>query len=516
MLESTKGLSFAPGERIPFCYHLDPLPGVPLQPGDSAWPTGVPPGGYTTDTREILPSTLAVSLKDGWWNHTLGAFTGRTFKVALWQTKVAGIHSALTLAFDLHRAGFASTDDLFETIRLLLHGRSRTTSDDEMVAAFLGHEEPDPLSWRFIVPETAWLESGRARVHESVIDLLLARGMEEIDYVRKSADYDEWRIGQAQLFKLLLIIQRLIMEFWGADRLPLAWRAKLGHWEEIGADALGVVGLALIPGGSLPTWRGDDARRMDSVMEQYRARGGGNWRSRFLRERLLVPDALRDQVLEGCEGGDLPDEWRWLSRSVVRPWMAAFRSSVRPDRWRPEPCPAEDLVDDPDVRAAFQKLGVSDRAEKLRMIRAYFDGSLGKSSSRPRPTTRKFVGDNGIPSVYMNLGLPKRSAEEENVLIALNEVLPEVEQKYIDREMKEDIEAETWLRTYPYCQMALQKSYFQFKHRGDVDQAMERLIDGVVLEPTLSHTWRQLAELLDREGHEDEASTVTYIEYMWL
>lgn len=113
--------------------------------------------------------------------------------------------------------------------------------------------------------------------------------------------------------------------------------------------------------------------------------------------------------------------------------------------------------------------------------------------------------------MVINMEFSKRTADEGRILTALSKVLPEAQEKCVDNEMKQDLEAETWLGTYPYCRMALRKSYQQRSHVGEIDQAIEGLIDAVVLEPTAGHYWHQLADLLARAGHTEESSAVAWI-----
>lgn len=509
MLESAAGLRFSPEERFPFFYHLDETP--PGAPRMAPWPRSEPPAGYTGDSHGIRPSTLATALIRGWGLRMLGTSKGRLFKAALWQVKVAGLESALTLLFDLLQAGFTATDDVRWACRLLLHGRCRAGSDEAMVTAFLDGTDAEASSWRSLAPDAAWLDTdaGEVRAEGHIISALLARGAQEIDRVRSSGDYDAWHVGQIQLCKLLPTIHSLVDEFLGVSRLPLSWRAKLSQWEEISSDGVGVFGLANFPDAPLPSWNGTEAKYAAQLMERYRARGGGNWRSRFFRERLLVPDGLRERILDDATLVDAPEEWSGLSRRVIRPWMAANRSFATPDRSRSAPIPAEDLVNHPAVKSAFRTLGVADQAEQVRMTRAYIEGDSFK-----RPTASPFMrrldsGDESeeqVPVFYINLGLQKPSSEEQRVFDALNEVLPSAQAEYIENEQTQEIEAELRIRTYPYSMRALIDAVVQRVAVGDTEQAIEGLIDLVVLEPTAGPAWRSLAGLLADSGHEREAS----------
>lgn len=508
-LESKAGLRFAPADRYPFYYHLDLQPGAALPAQVGAWPSSAPPAGYTTDAPDVRPSTLTTSLVNGWWHRTSGTCKGRLIKAALWQVKAAGLHNALTLLFDLHRAGFAATDDLYGAIRVLLHGRSRVSSDEAMVAAFIGSADVDGAAWRFLEPDTAWIEPGEARAEADVIDALLAQGSAEVDRVRRSVDYDEWHIGQAQLSKLLFSIHRLVDEFWGVNRLPRVWQAKLDQWEEIFCDSLGDLGLAYLPQAPLPTWNVTEAPYANRIMEQYQARGGMNWRRRFLRERLLVPAGLQRHLLDDLTAPDAPDEWRGLSRRVIRPWMAAYRSSAKPDLWRSVPCPAEELAENPKVQAAFRTLGIDDRTEQVSKIRAYFDGKFFKKSSA-LPFNRRLNADtpDELPVIYLNLGLRPPAPEEQLAFDALHAVLPDAQAEYTANERRQQLEPESRLKTYPYSVEALNEAARQRVILGDTEQAVEGLIELVLLEPRSVRVWQVLAGYLARLGHEREASLV--------
>jgi hypothetical protein len=509
VLESKAGLRFTPEDRYPFYYYLD---SGPADASLEAWPSSAPPTGYTTDAPDVGPSTLATSLINGWWQRTSGTCKGRLFKAALWQVKASGLQSALTLAFDLHRTGFAATDDLYGAIRLLLHGRSHVSSDEAMVAAFVGDRDLDSASWRFLEPDTAWLESGEARADAGVIDMLLAQGSADIERVRHSVNYDEWHIGQVQLGQLLLRIRMLIDEFWGVGRLPLLWRAKLDQWEEIHCDAFGKAVIAYFPQAPLPTWDVTNASHANEVMEIYKVRGGKNWRSRFFRERLLVPERMQRHVTDDLTAPDAPDEWRGLSRRVIRPWMAACRDSAKPDLWRPLQCPAEELAKNPKVQAAFRAIGIDDHAEQLRMIRAYCDGKFFKEPRSSPPFTRWVNSDTpDEPAIiYTNMGLRKPSADEQRAFEVLHAVLPKAQGEYIANEQRQKGEPEARLKTYPYSVQALNQAVIQRIRRGDTEQAMEGLIDMVLLEPRSVFAWVTLTGYLAHLGHWREASIVEH------
>ncbi|MFC9704510.1 hypothetical protein ACFTWD_27870 [Streptomyces sp. NPDC056943] len=491
VLERKAGLRFAPEERIPFAYYR------------SNWPTDAPPAGYTTDSPAVRPSTLAASLLEGWLNRVAGSGLSRLAKAAVWQMRAGGLQSALTLVFDLHASGFASGDDMGKALALLVLARSQSSSDEEAVAALIGTQDAEAASWPDLHLETGWLAPGKPTVDTEIMDALLVRGAAEIDRVRGAADYDQWYTGQVQLHAVLSTISGLV-DFWeGHERLSLAWRARLKQWEEIRSDSMAFVGVASLTRSS-PSWH-NDALYMNKIRRAYEARGGTNWRSRFCRERLLVPDRLRSLVLEDPQA-DLPAEWQRLSRRTIRPWMAAFSHSAPPDRCRAFPCPPERLVDRAEVQAAFDTLGVGDHAEQLRLVRAYLNREPVEEGAPP--FTRRLREEEqtaGVPVYLVSLGLVRADPEQTRTLEVLNDVLPRAQKEFITEELQQWPEPEAQLRTYPYAVVALNEAVRQRLDRGETERALDGLVDYLVLEPTYGVVWGALAALLRQMGHDQEA-----------
>ncbi|MBL1083933.1 hypothetical protein JK359_18490 [Streptomyces actinomycinicus] len=495
VLEGTAGLRFAREERIPFVYCR------------SGWPADAPPAGYTGDSPAVRPGVLTASLAEAWLNRAAGNGLARVVKGALWQLRHAGLHGALAFVLDLHGSGFVTGGDLGRALHLLVRGRSQVSSDEEAVTAFLGERDADAASWPGLALQTGWIGPDTPPVDADVIDALLARGVTEIDRVRGAADFDDWHIGHVQLYDLLSTIKGLAEAWCGPGRLPLAWRAKLKQWEEMTCDSMGVIGLACDHTAPIPSWDGTEASYMNTIREQYEACAGPHWRSRFCRERLLVPDRLRPLVLGPAGAADIPGEWRGLSRRTIRPWMAAFRGAVRPDRWRAVPCPPARLADHPDVRAAFGRLGVVDRAEQLRLIRTHlFNGLTGEDAPAhtPGPGGEEEEAAFSVFRIDLLALLPPTSERVRTGEVLLDGLL-RAQHDFVDEEWRGRPEPESFLRMYPYAVPVLHLAVAERLDRGETERALDGLVDHLVLEPTLGVAWQAMSALLGRLGHEQEA-----------
>ncbi|MFD4175452.1 tetratricopeptide repeat protein [Streptomyces anulatus] len=477
LLQTQGGLRLSRDEDIPFYYNL------------KDWASVTAPAGYCGRDGEVTPSALAMSLFEGWDLRTTGSFHARLFKAALWRVKEHGLRSALGLMFDLYQAGFSGRPELYEVAELLLSGRCSASSDDDMVRRFLNGFPPDAARWHALIPSTDWIRP--TRDGDEWVSLLLEQAATAIQRVRESPDFDEWWVRQMQLHGLLLTVSMLVKRFGGTGRLSLPWKTRLAQWEEIEADAFSFIGLAMTPGLPLPTWE-MRANSIQGLAKTYRDRAGRNWKRRFLQERLMVPDGIRNIVLDTPEV-EVPQRWRALSRRVIRPWMAVLRESREPDFFRVIRHPPEKLVNHTRIQQAMRSLGVEDSDDQVRHVRRVANAELGMSSAEDRRI---------ISALNEAIGFARAQCSEEEQLQKFGD---------IDRLFRAQkygaalVKAEDLLHAYPYSKRALDSVARLHEVRGNLQQALEHLIDSIALEPMNPRAWRSLADVLNRRGNEREA-----------
>ena len=256
--------------------------------------------------------------------------------------------------FDLHQAGFTGYDELFDVAAALLSGRSQAGSNEELLTRTLGGPAAEVTDWFGLQPQLGWIEVGSLDADgKAILSSLFQRASQQIERVRDAEDLDEWIVGQAYLGGLLRAVRKLVNLF--IEKPPLPWRAQLSQWEEIEADALGMMRAARAGYNMLsPEVRVGNARVMGLML---RSQVGDGWQERFYRERLLVPARLRQQLIFG-EDLPMPAEWQHLSWRVIYPWAIGIEKQELPLAVRVKSPSAEEFMDLVAVRQVMLAAGI--------------------------------------------------------------------------------------------------------------------------------------------------------------
>jgi hypothetical protein len=313
-LQGMGAIRFRDDVHVPYLYHT------------AGWPAELGPSGYGLADR---PHTWVLSQFVNWHARTSGSAAVRLLRAALWQVHQGGLQRGVGYLFDLYDWGLAGRDDLASALAVLLRARCQVGGDAELVERM--SSDPGAVGTPL---ETTWVDETAVPCDavSEVVTALLDRAQQDIVEAREAGDIDEWADRQIHLGGTLRVISQAVRDL--PVRLPLAWRARLGQWDEIVADA-GGLNLAAHAGYWWPTF----AHLMSSagvMAGAVRAEAGDDWQERFVSERLLVPAALQDVMLPALDEGrrdvvGAPPEWEQLSWRSIHAWAAVYRSGQSPD-----------------------------------------------------------------------------------------------------------------------------------------------------------------------------------------
>ena len=468
ILEKACDLKFTANSNVPFCYNM------------VEWSDAAPIAGYSGGLVEVRPSEVATTLILNGTQRVKDTIHLRLITCALQRLRSTDLQATLTYLFDLHQAGFAGADDLLKVSVLLLAGRAQAGSDEELLEQILGHRLTSGTDLRHIELTLDWIRVGPLHADgKAILSGLFQRALQEIGKVRDADDLDTWIIGQAYILGLLETVRKLIKEF--VPEVPLPWRAQLSQWEEIVADAGSIFLMA--------------ERGFDPLTSQYRSeitkligrvfshKVGIGWEERFYRERLLVPTALRGQLLF-ADDLPMPREWEYLSWRTIYPWTIGIKRGKSPHGIRVEPPSVSELIELDVVRQVLLTHGISEPAQQRRLLTQYLSGSREEMMAALREV------------------VSQRDTQAE-LLESIFETIYwlETEHRYADA-VNHARQAAEW---YPYLPQAYLELAISLDLQGSPELAIEQLIPAILLAPTEPLNWQSLSVVLGRLGKSDEA-----------
>lgn len=470
-LETACTLRFAANANIPFCYNT------------GEWNKEGPVAGYTGPGLAVLPSEVAVSLTLNGTLRAKNALQDRLIKSALWYLNKTSLKDAIGYLFDLHQAGFTGDNELFDAAAVLLSGRSRAGSDEELLTRTLGRPAAEVTDWFGLVPQLDWLGSPSLDADgKAVLSSLFQRASQQIGRVRDAEDLDEWVLGQAALGGLLEAVRRLTGLF--IDKPPLPWRAQLSQWEEIEADIGGMLRASRAGFNMLSAQTRTGTARLIGLM--FRNQVGDGWQERFYQERLLVPAQLRQQFLFG-EDLPMPTEWERLSWRVIYPWTIGIQKRELPGGTRAEPPSADEFMDLTAVHEVMEAAGISEPAEQRQALVRYLSGNDDELITALREA---------LPSDENELHRELLRAEF-GVLIQLSDA-----GRYAEAAER----ARLAVARYPYFAPAYLELAIALDGRGSPELAVEPLMAAIMLASRDPGPWQSLGVVLNRLGNRREAN----------
>jgi hypothetical protein len=470
-LETTCTLRFAANANIPFCYNT------------VEWNKAAPMAGFTAPESIVLPSEVAVSLTLNGMLRTTNSLEQRLLKCSLWYLDNTDLKHTLEYLFDLHYAGFTGYDELLDVAAVLLSGRCQAGSDQELITRTLGRPTAEVTNWYELKPQIGWIDVGSIDAEGKVIlSSLFQRASQQVERVRTAEDLDEWIIGQAYVGGLLRVVKKLVNLF--IDKPPLPWRAQLSQWEEIQADALGMMATARAGYNVLsPKMRVANAGIIGQV---FRSKVGDGWHERFYRERLLVPAQLRQQLIFG-EDLPMPAEWEHLSWRVIHPWAIGIEKRELPFAIRVNPPSADEVMDLAAVQQVMQPAGISEPTQQHQVLTRYLSGQ-----------------DDEFTSILREV-LPSDEGElSKKLLLADFDMLQQLdlEGRYADATQR----ARLMIERYPYLAPAYQELAIALDRQGSPELAVDQLLAAIVLAPRDPFPWQSLGVVLDRLESGNEAN----------
>lgn len=493
------GLALAPGHRMPFCYN------------GGSWPDDTPIGGYTGAGPAPSLAQMAQSYVANWRLAASGALAHRLLRAALCVCREHGLRGAVEYLLDLQAHGCAPDGrNASEVLALLLAGRAAAESEEEMLSRFLGNPPPaSTREWMKLEPRTEWVSRPlppNAPLPDDVRQILsdlVSRGLRQVQAVRAAGGWDEWVVGQAGLYELLgtviWVYQDLVPE------PPLGLRAVLSQFEEICADASPAVS------SHYDVYPYRSAFVMTETIAIMLAHTLPEWEERLYRERLLVPDALREHLLGG-DAGPFPLPWHALSWRLVGPFRHAFeRNDPALERARPV-APETLLHRSAALREFFRAHGMEDAQGREHAIR-YTAGLLSvremveTSLARARPR---------VPANELSRMCAEavRAVATEEVIDRLRNAL---EERYLERgpeEVRAFIrEWEALAVNYPWCPWLHFEIGIAYDTVGEPERALASIVRAAVLKPTEEMHWQSLAATLRGMGASFDADVARAVRF---
>jgi tetratricopeptide (TPR) repeat protein len=469
LLEKACDLRFSANSNVPFCYNV------------ADWSDAAPIAEYSGGLVEVRPSEVAATLILNGAQRVKGTIHLRLITCALERLRTTDLQDTLTYLFDLHQAGFAGADELLEVSVLLLAGRAQVGSDAELFEQILGHRLTSGIDLRRVELTLDWIHVGPLHAEgKAILSALFDRASLQVGKVRDADDLDAWVVGQAYILGLLTTVRNLIEEF--IPEVPLPWRARLSQWEEIEADAGSMFDSASKRGFDTltPQFRSTIAKLMGEI---FRNQVGIGWEERFYRERLLVPTALRRQLLSP-DDLPMPSEWEHPSWRVIYPWTIGIKRDKSPHGIRVVPLLVDELIELDGVRQAMLMHGISE-PEQQRLV---LTGCLSGSQEDIMAALREVVSQRDTLAELLESSF--------DTIYRL-----EMEHRYEDAA---DHARQTAQR-YPYLPQAYLELAISLDLQGYPEFAIEQLIPAVFLAPTEPLNWQSLSVVLGRLGKADEA-----------
>lgn len=482
-LETRCGLRFARSSGLAFCYNT------------ASWPDAAPPSGYTGTEGAVLPSHFARSMVLAWSLRTKHSFGRRLLLGATWQISSRGFQAGIDWLFDLYDEGFIGTDDLHSLSLILFVARANVEADHEMVARFHPTltRSDDRSGWTHMEPETAWVQSRELnREGRTAMSRLFRRTVARVERVRSASNLDEWVVGSIHVAGLLTVASRLITGL--LEEVPLTWRARLSQWEEIVADAGGIIRLERA-GFDAHSFV-ERAGYIRVVGEMIRSKVGEEWRRRLYEDRLLVPRQLQQELLfrPPDQPIEVPERWASLSWKVIYPWTKVVHPERDPNTIRAYGFTAEDLLGTSELTAALTAANSALTAEARReLVGRYLQNRLEQV---PDPDRLKVLLDETVPRA--------RAALARAELIDELNVVRRLLDEGVDTKTAATL-ASSVLHRYPYFAAAWLELAIAHDMSEEREQALECLIKAVMLRPQLSSSWHSLYVVLSRLGNRDES-----------
>lgn len=469
-LETECNLRFSPDAHIPFFYNT------------AEWNKAAPIAGFTGGESSVLPSEVAASLTLNGMLRAQGGLQQRLVKSALWYLDKTSLKGALEYLFDLLHAGFTGYEELLEVAAALLSGSSQAGSDEELLNRTLGRPAAEVTDWLELEPQTDWIALGSLDADgKAILSSLFQRASQQIERVRDAEDLDEWIVGQSYIGGLLRAVRNLVTQF--IDKPPLPWRAQLSQWEEMEADALGLM-LAARAGYNMlqPEIRIGNAF---IVGQMFRSKVGDGWQDRLYRERLLVPTRLRQQLIFD-KNLPMPAEWEHLSWQVINPWTIGIEKRELPALRAKRPS-ADELMELAAVREALLTAGISEPMQQHQALTQYLSGE-----------------DDELVTALREVLPPDEDELYRKLLLSEFDVIYRLSNdgRYAEASQR----ARLTVARHPYFASAYLELAIALDRQDLPELAVEQLLAAIMLAPRDPFPWQSLSVVLNRLERGSEAT----------
>ena len=358
-----------------------------------------------------------------------------------------------------------------------------------MIQKFFGAVQRQPQEWVRGDIHTEWATQNKIdQTGQDILGRLLQIGSNQIALTRDANNLDEWVVGSSLLTDLLPTINAIVNDL--LDNLPLAWRAKLSHWEEIAADAGAIFGISRAGFNLISPYVRPGYVRL--VADMFRRQVGEAWQERLTRERLVVPSRLQVNFSTG-EYLNFTAEWKALSWRLIHPWAALLIPGENPEVLRTKSYPAEEFLQLDYVRQVLTQNGIlGDDAHKEKIV-YYLNSSAGADSTEEERLMR-LLDD----ALYPRYGV-LRSVRLHDELLAIIDLQENC--RYSDAIAR----SRSLLTCYPYLGSIFLELAISYDMSGTPEEALEYLTAAITLLPRNPIIWHSTSVVLNRLGNGDES-----------
>lgn len=469
--------------HIPFCYNR----------GD--WPVGGPLAGYSNSSDAPLPHQVITSMLGNWKldSDEDSSTTWRMLTVALWACASRGLLKSIELLLDLQLHGFVpSKHSVADVIVLLLRARAAAGSDAGMVSGFFGGSIPESTSdWLEADISTDWLGTREGIADEGgVVPFVLARVRTAVETAQAADSLDQWVLGCSDVRALNHTLRQLVTG--SGIRPSTTVRAELAQLDEMATDAAEFIELAQ----SGEDWAG----YVQLLGQGFEVAFGDEWKEALYRERLVVPTALRRQLLD--LEGEFPDTWAILSWRVAIPFLFLRHPKGSPLLTRTQPFDAADVLADQRMGAFFDQHKIVEPADRRLIVEAEIrrDQQLAASVSYPKSKAGEQI----------------RTIASELSLRELTNFVYEAEALKARRDAAGARRVlESSLKLYPWSQWPWWELAIWSDQMGAPDDALSFIIPAIVLNPSAPEIWQSLKVILSHFGRDEEAAVASAISHYY-
>lgn len=513
---------------------------VPLLYNTQNWPPNIPPAGYSSIRTSLKPSLLLDSYLGSWYFHWTAKeedfwSAQRFLKSALWMLQHGGVDASIRYLFDLQRHGFVlDHQDIYDALSLLIKAQRIVDRDEDLLTYFFGEVVPDTYH-KLIQAEFIHFDLDRPvkrPISSDVVQALINAGLDQVERVRKSTNYDAWLSGQWILASMLSQIQSILNHHLGHTNMAI--QAILDQFEEMRADAGGIKRVfhaqmfdsGYINRNPLSSNFGFKPA-IKAVCRGIQLASKKTWKARLFQDRCLVPFSLQPLFLDE-NFPTLPFEWRLISPNLATTFChVVIRSDLLPDHMPMKEYTSNEILNSRVSREVFEAYGIQD-AFTQRILAMECTGEWQRFSfediARELLSLDNDLSDPPVGDSVDEFSNSRESINEwlDNNKDAVQQIILELKDAFYTEELQVGMDKayyldqigqnqdritvlENILHDFPWFGPAHLEIGIAYDKAGQLQRALQHIETAIVMRPLMHLYWQSLSVILGRLGFHDEA-----------